>query len=511
MHDAYEDARWRADEETMAEYWREQLAWVKQEMEEKLEAQGSSFEDIKWAEDNLRRAEQQEMARLEEQERLQEIKQGSAILDSEEEDSDDDDFPHLYTNISTPPETPIDSPRMEYYETDRSKRLLELLYGPVTPPLTPISESEDLSSTSDFFNQEIEYLEPGQPFIITQPAAIKEKDEYQLIKALINDLGDRLTHYQKHTDENFDSAYETANPGPERMSQRGHCTWKKHLIADCVRDLLPPAHTTVPDLRVTDPEGKSYFLEEILPAMDRYSARHIAARDAAQQKMEDWYLDNDEISDDEYKALADHFRQWYDEFGRKDEIITLQERLTQLETANQIQDGIKIEEEDLNEDDTPRSDDNDASATDSDDSDTDTVTRHGEDETTNLETARALVSSNDELLRSLLIETKMDFRNYVRTQTIAHFARKAEDAKVSLDVAIASRFETTLLNLKKKLWIEGFTSRDWEKYEGKEGEGKKYSVEITGPLVADWKTVLKEERRAVIKARVVAVASRCSL
>ena len=38
--------------------------------------------------------------------------------------------------------------------------------------------------------------------------------------------------------------------------------------------------------------------------------------------------------------LADHFRQWYKEFGRKDEIIALQERLTQLETANQIQDDV---------------------------------------------------------------------------------------------------------------------------------------------------------------------------
>ncbi|KAE9373400.1 hypothetical protein N431DRAFT_406862 [Stipitochalara longipes BDJ] len=498
-----EEAGWRADEKAMTETWEQKLDdWVKEQMKEKLEAAGSSFEDIQWAEDNLRRAEQEEMARLEEQDRL-DIEKSSAIIDSEDEtlesnseldDSDEDEFPHLYTNIPTPHQTPTNFPKEDYHNTDRSKALLQLLHGPITPPLTPIPES-------DFFNQEIEYLAPGQSFIITDSLAIKEQDELELISALVNDLGERLIHYQKYTDQNLAHAIETANTKSERLPQHNRCSWKKHLMADYVKNLLPPADRPVPDLRVTDPAGNAYFLEEITPIMDGYFAKHLADRNAWQDEMEEWWYENDDISDDEYSAYKKHFRQWEEEFRRKDEMIMIQERLTQLEIANENQD--EIDFEDQNQDEVPILDDND-------DSDNNTVihSEEDEDETTDLETARTLVSSNDTLLKSLLIETKLEFRCHIRTQTIAYFARKAEEAKDEQDMATASKFENTLLSLKKKLGFEGLKSKDWETYEG---EGKGYGVEIKGRLVEEWKEVLREEerRQEVVKARVMAAAARC--
>jgi hypothetical protein len=65
------------------------------------------------------------MARRKEQESF-EVKQGSAIIDSEDEDSDEDEFPHIYSSIPTPSQTPIEVPNAVYDNPDQSKALLQL-------------------------------------------------------------------------------------------------------------------------------------------------------------------------------------------------------------------------------------------------------------------------------------------------------------------------------------------------------------------------------------------------
>ncbi|KAN0098621.1 hypothetical protein V8E51_014284 [Hyaloscypha variabilis] len=512
MEEIGQEAGLRADEKAMAATWNESLDWVKEQINEKLEAAGSSFEEIQRAEDNLRRAEKEEMARRKEQESL-EVKQGSAIIDSEDEDSDEDEFPHIYSSIPTPSQTPIEVPNAVYHNPDRSKALLQSIKESITSPLTPIAESEEPTSPiSDFFDQDIEFLLPGQPFAITDAALIEGKDDLKLIKALINDLGERLIHYQNHTDQHLHYAIRAADPMQERLSGTHHCSWKKHPMTDGVNNLLTPSDRPVPDLRVTDPEGNAYFLEEVVPIMADDFAERVADRDFWQKEIWDWLQESHE---EDLDALIDHLNQWEEEFRPKDKTMVMQERPAQLRHANQVQDEVdfeydnqttdEIEFGDPNKYETPASDDNDDFNSDASD---ETVVHIENYKATDLETARKLVSSNDALLKSLLIETKLEFRFYVLTQEAAKSAREAEVTKTELDAAIAYKFDQTLLSLKKKFWFEGLISKDWKRYEGRKGEGKGYSVEMKGPLVETWKTFVREEER---RRAVMAAASRCFL
>lgn len=347
MKNIYPEEVWLEDQKIIAGNW-ESFEWVKGQMEEKLGSMGPSFKEIDWAE---------EMVRIEEQERLEAEKSSAIIDDATESDigsddeldesEDESEFPHLYTDIPTPPRSPMEVPTEEYRATDRSKALFQLLNGPMTPPLTPIIEDDEpASQTSEFFNpDDIEYLEPGEAFEIAEPTVIKEKNELRLINALITDLGEEFMKYRNITDKHFgDDFWYAANPEPEQMSQHNTCSWRLHHISDSVKDVLLEATQIAPDLRVTDPEGNVYTLEEVTPIMDEYFANHVAKREAFQEEQEDYLYQSGQETDGQFYARQEHLKQWEDEFRQKDELLAMKDKLAEPEAANQMEEEIDFEE-----------------------------------------------------------------------------------------------------------------------------------------------------------------------
>jgi hypothetical protein len=314
---------------------------AKEKMMERLEAIGTGLREAEWGHENFRRAGMEEWS-TEEQERI-EAARDSAIIDySDDEldsDSDDeDDLPHLYANIPTPSQTPTDDgddddfpplcastttpPRTNSLTeesgiaTNTAKVLLELVKGPLTPPLTPVLKcSEPESSASSIFDEEVSYLEPRKSFEISRPSRFDIKRELTLITALINDLGERLIKYQDLTDDVFVAALCNANPTPELLSLKSFCSWKLHPISARFKNTLPPATQTVPDLRLTDPDGDVYSLEERVDILDEFEDRdfagHLAKREEWQFHKERWFLRNSTNAENEERVQ--HLERWYEE------------------------------------------------------------------------------------------------------------------------------------------------------------------------------------------------------
>jgi hypothetical protein len=130
--------------------------------------------------------------------------------------------------------------------------------------------SEPESSPYSIFDDETSYLEPGQSFEISK---FDIKRELTLITALINDLGQRLITYQNLTDNIFFGALYNVNPEPELLSVKSFCSWKLHPISDRIKDTVPPAAQTVPDLRLIDSDGDVYSPEERMEILDEFEDR----------------------------------------------------------------------------------------------------------------------------------------------------------------------------------------------------------------------------------------------
>lgn len=96
----------------LAECWNEGSEAVQGLVNSRMEGYGLNLSDLKELEEALIEAEREEAARIEEEERLEREKT-CAIDDQEEEEEDDDDsdddFDHLYADIPSPLQTPIDS------------------------------------------------------------------------------------------------------------------------------------------------------------------------------------------------------------------------------------------------------------------------------------------------------------------------------------------------------------------------------------------------------------------
>jgi hypothetical protein len=218
--------------------------------------------------------------------------------DSDSDSDDEDDFPHLYANIPPPPQT-----------------------------LTESLATQELLNSSNSTN-------------------IKTKiRELTLINALINDLGDRLIIYQKLTNDIFSGSLYNANPKPQHLSQKNCCSWKLHLMPDLVKDVSPPASQTIPDLRVTDPEGDVYTLEEVMPALDEeYYVKLVDKRAWHSWKMEEWMCKTDEVDADWHEARKDHFKQWKREIEGEEE---------EDETSDDGSSDTTLSDDDTSDDDTP--------------------------------------------------------------------------------------------------------------------------------------------------------------
>ena len=503
MKDITSEEDWLEDEKIMARNWEQSFEWVKEQIEEDLESMGTSLKEIEWAEENLKEVEMKEMARIEEQERLEAEKSSAIIDDATESDigsdgeldgpEDDGECPHLYTNIPAPPRSPMEVPIEEYRATDWSKALFQLLNGPMTPPLTPIIEGDEpATSISDFFNQDdIEYLEAGQSFEIAKPTDIKENNELRLINALITDLGEEFMNYRNITDKHFgDDFWYVANPEPEQMSQHNTCSWRLHHISDSVKDVLSEATQIPPDLRVTDPEGNVYTLEEVTPIMDEYFVNHVAEREAFQEEQEDYLYQSGQETDGQFYARQEHLKQWEDEFRQKDELLAMKDNLAEPEAANQMEEEIDFEEG-ATRDQTPQPIEDNTS----DDNNNDTETAIPSDEKqqlTDLESARRLVNNFDKLLRTLLVETKLEFRSIIHARSNAEYAAQDKGKYLTEKANTAVRFESTLRSLRRKLKKEGMVSKDGKEWWTAMGSG--HEVEIKGRLVRDWEAMLEEKQ-----------------
>jgi hypothetical protein len=159
-----------------------------------------------------------------------------------------------------------------------------------------------------------------------------------LINALIDDLGGVFMSYQNITNKTFGEYFwYTATPNPEQFNLQNTCSWKLHLIADSVTDTLPPVTQIVPDLRVTDPGGKVYTLEEVSPIMDEYFTTHITER------QEDYLYQSGEETDEQFFTRQEHLKQWEDEFKRRDEVLVLKDKLAALEVINRMEAEIDFE------------------------------------------------------------------------------------------------------------------------------------------------------------------------
>jgi hypothetical protein len=192
-------------------------------------------------------------------------------IDSDSDSDDEDDFPHLYANIPPPPQTLTSSLATRQSLTNPNPINIE----------TKIQELALISA---------------------------------LINALINDLGDRLITYQNLTDDIFCSYSWNANPEPQQMSSQNTCLWKLHLMSDLIKNILPPPTQLIPDLRVTDPEGCVYTLEEVIPEMDEeYYAKLVEKREYHHWEMENWLFESDEIDAEWHEARKGHFKQWQEE------------------------------------------------------------------------------------------------------------------------------------------------------------------------------------------------------
>jgi len=296
-------------------HWESKSESAKEKMTEKL-ATGTCLQEAEWAHENLGRAGMDELS-TEEQEAMEFARDCAVIdysddeLDSDSDsdsDDDDDDFPHLYATIPMPSQTPTGDDDLPNFcaspttppetqrvtegsevATNNSKALFNFIKGPPTPPLTP----------------NLKYSEP------------ESKRELALINALINDLGQRLITYQDLTDDVFIGSLYNANPEPEVLSVKSFCSWKLHPFSEQMKDSLPPATRTVPDIRLIDSEGDVYSLEERMDILDEFEdrefGRHLASRDEWQFQKERWFLRNSTAAENE--ARLQHLERW-DEEGR---------------------------------------------------------------------------------------------------------------------------------------------------------------------------------------------------
>jgi hypothetical protein len=171
MNDICMEGDWLKYENIVAKQWEESSGWVKGQMDDSLESMGTSCKAIKKAEENLREVGIKEMVRIEDQEPVEAEKSSTGTdddakpdigSDSELDESDDDEYPHLYADIPTPSSSSTNIPTEEYAVPDGPKVLFQISNDPITPPLTPIIDVEPASQPSDFLiPDDVEYLEPG--------------------------------------------------------------------------------------------------------------------------------------------------------------------------------------------------------------------------------------------------------------------------------------------------------------------------------------------------------------
>jgi hypothetical protein len=242
----YEELQWRSRQKDLEKVWEANLEYVKQEMEEKMEGYGLSLDDLHELEEALVKAEKEEAIRIEEQERLEKEKLPALNEEEEEveEDDEDDDFDHLYADPRTPSRTLTDG--ISLCEQDitacRPMSLYQLENGPLTPPATETQER-------------------------TNPRPTMTADEefgLLIIKTYIDDLTEEREKYSEKRGITFHP--EWLNEPPENEPYNP-CAWKLHPVSDLIVDYPPSPSQKYPNLRVTDPEGNVFTLEEQLPAL----------------------------------------------------------------------------------------------------------------------------------------------------------------------------------------------------------------------------------------------------
>lgn len=255
MNPIYEEMQWRDVHGKLTECWNEDSEAVQDLVNSRMEGYGLNLSDLKELEEALIEAEREEAARIEEEERLEREKT-CAIDDQEEEDDDsNDDFDHLYFDIPSPPQTPIElmSVCNQELTTTRPIFLYQLDNGPLTPPGTPPNER-------------------------TTPKPITE-DEFllNLTAGLIEDLTKEREVWTRKKGYTFnpDVLNRPIYDGPYEG-----CAWKLHPVSDFIKDLPPPPTQTYPDVRLTDPEGNVFTLEERLPKLRQDFKYELVEREA---------------------------------------------------------------------------------------------------------------------------------------------------------------------------------------------------------------------------------------
>ena len=231
-YDVCDDYEWLRQERILNRAWKKSKVKVEAAVEDRLEELGTSMKEIEIAEKNLRKAEMAEMVRLWEQEYLlnqrlererlenehfpqevsiaaedkEENENGGEEEEASDYDSDDeDDFPHLYANIPTPPRSTCGSSSQDDLTISEPKASDPTDDTPPTLHLTPAQQDEnvdeeDVQAEEDTDQGTIYYIKCDENDIISEPTGPDDEQELALIYTLIVDLDKRRAKYQVYTE-----------------------------------------------------------------------------------------------------------------------------------------------------------------------------------------------------------------------------------------------------------------------------------------------------------------------
>jgi hypothetical protein len=275
-----------------------------------------------------------------------------------------------------------------------------------------------------------------------------EESELRLVNAVIEDLEERQKFYQDCSDNHFWWAIDESSPPAAQLPLHNSNSWKQHLLSDFTRGLTPKSQS-FPEIRVTDPEGNIYFLEEQAAAMDEDFKKHVAKRDAWQSRNEISLEENKIETEGEYCARLRHFAQLETEFRQINDQWDQKKKAGETEQESTTSTPPKFHNR------------------------------------TKLRKARDAIEAFDILVRECLIEVKQEF---IRTaQAKWDFESRKEPERKDDKGKILRRLSKTLVKLREKLANEGMvrTEKGGTTYVGQLGEGT-YWVEMKGNLGEVW-------------------------